>query len=244
MITLTAFAGAVLIRGLLLGFDNATSLSATYFPAFIVATLYAGPRWGWGSLLITMVIGALGATTVAATISRDAVIAQFGLSGAATVLVAAGLREALLRLDEATAAEAKVKANLAATEARFRNLADSAPVLMWVSKLDGSREFANRAYLEFLGLDYEEALAFDWRSLIHPDDLARIAADEQAAEASGADFVWEARYRRSNGDYQWIRSVSQRRYLPSGELAGYIGVGYDVTDAKRAEADLQRINDL
>ena len=57
LITLTAFAGAVLIRGMLLGFDNATSLSATYFPAFIVATLYAGPRWGWGSLLVTMVIG-------------------------------------------------------------------------------------------------------------------------------------------------------------------------------------------
>ncbi|HEY2753861.1 ATP-binding protein [Phenylobacterium sp.] len=244
LITLTAFAGAVLIRGLLLGFDNATGLSATYFPALIVATLYAGPRWGWGSLIITMVIGFFGATTVASTLSRDAVILQFGLSGAATVLVAAGLREALLRLDEATAAAAKIQANLAATEARFRTLADSAPVLMWVSNPDGTREFANRAYLEFLGLDYETALSLDWRSMIHADDLGRIALQEASAEASGGDFVWEARYRRSDGEYPWIRSVSQRRYLPNGELAGYIGVGYDITDAKRAQADLRRINDL
>ncbi|WP_372784172.1 ATP-binding protein [Phenylobacterium sp.] len=244
LITLTAFAGAILIRGLLLGFDNAWGLSATYFPAFIVATLYAGPRWGWASLIVTIVIGFFGATITVSTVSRDAVIIQFALSGVATVLVAAALREALLRLDEAKAAEAAVQADLVATEARFRVLADSAPVLMWVSDLTGAREFVNRAYLDFLGLDYDTALGFDWRGLIHPDDLDRIAAEERTALTTGGDFIWEARYRRSNGEHPWIRSVSQRRYLPTGELTGYIGVGYDISDAKRAEADLKRINDL
>ena len=65
--------------------------------------------------------------------------------------MAAALRETLLRLEEAKTAEAKVLADLATTEARFRNLADSAPVLMWVSRLDGTREFANRAYVDFAG---------------------------------------------------------------------------------------------
>jgi PAS domain S-box-containing protein len=149
-----------------------------------------------------------------------------------------------LRLDEAKAAEAQVQVDLLVTEARFRTLADSAPVLMWVSKLDGSREFANRAYCEFLGLDYEAALSCDWRGLVHPDDLERIAAEEGLSETTGRDFVWEARYRRANGEYPWIRSISKRRFLPTGELIGYIGVGYDITEAKRAEADLKRINDL
>ena len=49
------------------------------------------------------------------------------------------------------------------SEARFRLIANSAPVPMWVSKLDGTRGFANQAYLDFLGLDYENALVFDWR---------------------------------------------------------------------------------
>ena len=218
--------------------------SATYFPAFIIATLYAGPRFGWGSLIAVMVAGYFGPNSVVSTISRDAVLAQFGLSGVATVLVAGALREALLRLDEAKAAEALGRANLIATEQRFQILADSAPVLMWLSKVDGTREFVNRAYVEFLGLDYEAALGFDWRALIHPDDLDRMAAEEAASVANGGDFIWEARYRRANGEYPWIRSVSQRRFTPDGKLSGYIGVGYDISDAKRAQADLTRINDL
>jgi PAS domain S-box-containing protein len=171
-------------------------------------------------------------------------IVQFALSGVATVIVAAALRETLLRLEESKAAQAKVQADLIATESRFRLLADSAPVLMWLSNLDGTREFVNRAYIEFLGLDDAQALAFDWRSLIHPDDLARIAADEAKNLSEGGDFIWEARFRRGNGEYPWIRSVSQRRYTADGALAGFIGVGYDVSDAKRAQADLTRINDL
>jgi PAS domain S-box-containing protein len=244
LITLGAFTGAVLIRGLMLGFSNATGLSATFFPAFILATLYAGALWGWGSLIVVILVGYFGNTVVAPSISRDMLIIQFAISGVATVMVAAALRETLLRLEESKAAEAKVQADLIATESRFRLLADSAPVLMWLSNLDGTREFVNRAYLDFLGLDYDQGLSFDWRSLIHPDDLERIAADEAKNLAARGDFIWEARYRRGNGDYPWIRSVSQRRLAPDGELIGFIGVGYDISDAKRAQADLTRINDL
>jgi PAS domain S-box-containing protein len=245
LITLGAFAAAIALRVALVGGGlGATGLSASYFPAFILATLYAGSRWGWASLIVVMVLGYFNTNTIASNISRDGIMVQFGLSGVATVLVAAGLREALLRLDESKAAEAKARMDILATETRFRLLADSAPVLMWLSNVDGTREFVNRAYLQFLGLDHEAALAFDWRALIHPDDLQRIAADEARTLAAGGDFIWEARYRRANGDYPWIRSVSQRRYGPDGELIGYVGVGYDISDSRRAQADLTRINDL
>src|SRR5579862_5522540 len=90
-ITVVAFAAAVLIRGLMLGFSNATGLSATYFPALIIATLYAGPRWGWGSLIAVLVTGYFGANTVVPTISFTMVMLQFALSGVATVLVAGAL---------------------------------------------------------------------------------------------------------------------------------------------------------
>ena len=88
-----------------------------------------------------------------------------------------------------------------------------------------------------------ERAELEWRDLIHPDDLDRIARDE--AQAAGrATFVWEARYRARDGDWRWIRSISQSRYSPDGELIGYIGVGYDITEAKQAAGDLTRINDL
>jgi PAS domain S-box-containing protein len=243
LLTLTAYAAAILIR-VAFGTGSPFGLSATYFPAFILTTLFAGPRWGWASLIITMVVGYISTDTIAPNVSRDGIIIQYGMSAAATLLVAAGLRESLLRLEEAKVVQARAQADLIATEQRFRTLADSAPVLMWISKIDGSREFVNRAYLQFLSLDYDTAMGFDWRALIHPDDLERMAADEAASVASGGDFIWEARYRRANGEYPWIRSISQRRFSPDGELTGYIGVGYDITDAKRAQADLTRINDL
>ncbi|MFC3079775.1 PAS domain-containing protein [Phenylobacterium terrae] len=130
------------------------------------------------------------------------------------------------------------------SEARFRALADSAPVLMWLTRKDGRREFANKAYVDFLGESYEDALAFDWRKRLHPDDLDRILAEQRAGEASRRQFALEARYRRADGEYRWIRSISQPRYAPSGEFEGFIGIGFDLSDAKRAEADLKRINEL
>jgi PAS domain S-box-containing protein len=130
------------------------------------------------------------------------------------------------------------------SETRFHRLADSAPALMWVSRRDGRREFVNRSYLEFLGESYEEAVAFDWRQRLHPDDVERIQREQSAGEASLQRFSLEARYLRADGEYRWIRSVSKPRYASSGEFEGFIGIGFDVTDGKRAENDLKRINEL
>jgi PAS domain S-box-containing protein len=245
LISAGAVAAAILVRGASLGFDNASGLSVTYMPAFILITLYAGPRWAWLTFVVAMAIGLATRTPVPSGMSRAGVVFMYALSGGLSIVVAAGLREAVLRLSESQAAEAKVRADLEVTEARFRTLADSAPVLMWVSKLGGGREFVNRAYVEFVGVPYEKALELEWRSFIHPEDLPRIAAEERETEAAGGgDFVWEARYRRADGAWRWIRSISQRRYAPDGELTGYIGVGYDVTEGRQAQADLRRINDL
>ncbi|MBA4095037.1 MAG: hybrid sensor histidine kinase/response regulator, partial [Candidatus Accumulibacter sp.] len=131
------------------------------------------------------------------------------------------------------------EAALRESEARFRLIADSAPVPMWMTRLDRTREFANRAYVEFLGLPYEEALAFDWRHIIHPDDIARIYAEQVGNEAALKPFTLEARYRNAAGHYRWIRSESQPRWDANGEHAGFVGVAYDVTIAKQSELELQ-----
>jgi len=129
------------------------------------------------------------------------------------------------------------------SEARFRLIANSAPVPMWVSKLDRTRGFANQAYLDFLGMGYEEALAFDWRKILHPDDLDRIVKESVAGETSLKPFVLEARYRRADGAWRWMRSESQPRWDPAGKHIGFIGVAHDITTAKEAENDLRRLNE-
>ena len=127
------------------------------------------------------------------------------------------------------------------SEARFRRIANNAPALMWVTRLDRTRDFVNDAYMEFLGTDDREyARTYDWRVGIHPDDVDRIVAESLAGEASLKTFALEGRFRRGDGSYRWLKSVSSPRLGPDGQLIGFIGVATDITLAKEAELQLRR----
>src|SRR5882724_57891 len=136
------------------------------------------------------------------------------------------------------------QATLRESEERFRLIADSAPVPIWVTKLDRTRSFANQAYLDFLGLPFEEAIVFDWRKRLHPDDQQRIVQESIAGEASLKPFVLEARYQNASGEWRWLRSESQPRWDPTGAHIGFIGVAHDITAAKQAEHDLRQLNEI
>jgi PAS domain S-box-containing protein len=128
--------------------------------------------------------------------------------------------------------DASAEERLRESEERFRLIADSAPVPIWVTKLDRTRSFVNRAYVDYLGISYEQAVHYDWRSIIHPDDQERVLAESVAGEASLERFVLEARFRRADGEWRWLRSVSQPRWGPGGEHIGFIGVAHDITEWK------------
>ena len=129
------------------------------------------------------------------------------------------------------------------SEERFRLIANSAPVPMWVSRLDGNRAFVNQACMDFLGLGYDDCLVFDWRNALHPDDLQRILGEQTAGEGSRRPFALEARYRRADGQWRWLRSQSQPRWGADGEHVGFIGVAHDITVAKQAEIELRGLNE-
>ena len=106
---------------------------------------------------------------------------------------------------------------------------------MWLTGLDRERRFVNRAYLAFLGVDYQQALAFDWRTILHPDDHDRIVAESIAGEASLKPFSLEARYARGDGQWRWLHSVSQPSFDAQGHHNGFIGVVFDLTETRAAE---------
>ncbi len=124
------------------------------------------------------------------------------------------------------------------SEQRFRAIADTAPVLIWVTRQDGGRSFVNQAYVDFYGAGYEAARDLDWRAMIHPDDQARIRAESVAGEASNAPFSLEARYRRHDGEWRWLKSFSRPRFSGS-EAVGFVGVAFDVTETRAAQAKLE-----
>ena len=129
------------------------------------------------------------------------------------------------------------------SEARFRAIANSAPVLIWVTGANGMREFVNQAYLDYFGGSYAEALAYDWRRALHPDDLPRILNTAPTVDPRTTTVEVEARFRRADGRWRWLQAKSQPRWSIDGEHVGFIGVAYDITDAKRGQRALARINE-
>src|SRR3954469_14911936 len=157
---------------------------------------------------------------------------------------ASGRALRLVGADCDVTAQALAQATLRESEERFRLIADSAPVPVWGTKLDRTRSFANQAYLDFLGLPFEQAIVFNWRERLHPDDQQRVVQESIAGEASLKPFVLEARSQRADGEWRWLRSESQPRWDPTGNHIGFIGVAHDITAAKQAEHDLRQLNDL
>jgi PAS domain S-box-containing protein len=149
----------------------------------------------------------------------------------------AGIIMVIQDITEARAAEIALRES----EARFRRIADSAPTPVWVTRLDRSRDFVNDAYAEFLGVDREAARLFDWSTIIHPDDHDRIVATSIAGQERGEAFELTGRYRRHDGEYRWMHTVSQPRHDADGRVVGFIGVASDITLAKQAELDLRRL---
>ena len=124
------------------------------------------------------------------------------------------------------------------SEARFRAMADSAPVPAWVTGPDGI-EFANQAFAEYAGRPSEQLTGQVWTEIIHPDDLAGVAARRAAAWEKGEPYGFEARFRRGDGEWRWLMVSSRPRRDPDGTLLGYVGMAVDLTDIHAATEALR-----
>jgi PAS domain S-box-containing protein len=124
------------------------------------------------------------------------------------------------------------------SEARFRAVADSAPAPIWVTSRSGI-EFVNHALAEFAGRDAAGLLGEAWTTLVHPDDLEEVRALRDRAWQAGEPYAFEARFLRHDGEWRWLRVSTRPRDHGDGPFLGYVGMAIDVTDARRAEADLR-----
>jgi PAS domain S-box-containing protein len=124
---------------------------------------------------------------------------------------------------------------------RFRELADSAPVLMWATGPDLACTFFNASYLRFTGRRMEDELGEGWRDLVHPDDLAII--DRADARAADGNAPFEARYRlrRHDGVYRWMHDSGIPVFDAEGRFAGLAGGMVDLHDLIEREVMLDGI---
>lgn len=129
--------------------------------------------------------------------------------------------------------------SLQESEQRFRTIADSAPVLIWVND-DSGCVFVNRPYLDFLGLSHRtDVRGYDWAAYVHEQDRdAYLQAYKDAMEVRGP-FRARFRFRRHDGEYRWLQTVGVPRLDGSGNLLGYTGSSYDVHDEQIAATALR-----
>ncbi len=140
----------------------------------------------------------------------------------------------LVDIDELKQGEAALRES----EARFRIVADTAPIMIWMSGPDRRCTYLNKADLEFRGRGLEQELGEGWFEALHPDDRVRCLGTYVSAFDARRPFEVEYRLRRHDGEYRWILDIGRPRMTPGG-FEGYIGSCIDITETKRAEAALR-----
>jgi two-component system, LuxR family, sensor kinase FixL len=121
------------------------------------------------------------------------------------------------------------------SEAWFRLLADTVPVMVWTSGTDMLCDFFNEPWLAFTGRTLEQENGNGWSQGVHPDDLAACLQTYSASFQARRPFTMEYRLRRADGEYRWLLDHGVPRYTPDGRFAGYIGSCIDLTERRQAE---------
>ena len=127
------------------------------------------------------------------------------------------------------------------SERRFRLVADSAPVMIWMSGLDKGLTYFNRPWLDFTGLS-EADLQGGLARIIHPEDYSRCHDIYCRGFDQRQAFTKECRLKRHDGQYRWMLDIGVPRFNEDGSFAGYVGSCVDITEQKLAEEALTSIS--
>jgi PAS domain S-box-containing protein len=125
------------------------------------------------------------------------------------------------------------------SEARFRQLADAMPQIVWVTRPDGYHEYYNRRWYDYTGLTPEESIGFGWSLPLHPEDRRRSLERWDLACRSGEPYEIEYRFRAADGSYRWFLGRALPVRDESGRVTRWFGTCTDVDDQRRAREALQ-----
>lgn len=124
------------------------------------------------------------------------------------------------------------------SEARFRNMADNAPVMMWVVDATGFCTYLNTRWYDYTGQTPEIAEGYGWLDATHPDDRQRSEGIFLNALKDRAPFKLEYRLLRKDGVYRWAIDAAEPRFDLDGTFLGYVGSVMDIDERHEMESDL------
>lgn len=128
------------------------------------------------------------------------------------------------------------------SEERFRLVANTAPVMIWMAGTDKLCSYFNLPWLTFTGRTHNAEIGNGWDEGVHPEDLPACLKTYEHAFLRQEPFEREYRLRRYDGEYRWVFDLGVPRFNPDGSFAGYIGSCIDVTERKEAEEVLSTVS--
>jgi PAS domain S-box-containing protein len=138
----------------------------------------------------------------------------------------------------------RLEAQLAASEVRFRVIAEKSPVMIWRTDAEGRCDYVNETWCAFRGLGPAHHYGEGWANLIHPEDRPDVLGAFRDALARRAPFEASYRVRRADGPYRWVSNQATPLYAPDGELLGYLGSCLDITPRIELEQALKRQREI
>lgn len=169
---------------------------------------------------------------------RDLLISYYPLKDFDGMVL--GVNVTALDITERKQAESRLRES----EAKFRLMADSAPVMIWMSGADKVCNFFNKGWLDFTGRTIEQEMENGWAEGIHPEDFDHCLETYVEAFNDRCEFKVEYRLRRHDGQYRWILNHGVPRFNLNGTLGGYIGSCMDIHERKEAEEALRSIEEF
>jgi PAS domain S-box-containing protein len=138
-------------------------------------------------------------------------------------------------LEKEIAERKRGEASLRESEERFRGIADSSPVMIWMTDAEGRCVYVSKPWLDFTGRAMEDELGSGWEDRIHPEDRASGVETIRAALKERGPFKVELRMRRGDGEFRWILDHGVPRATPDGTFLGHIGTCFDFSERRAIE---------
>jgi len=135
-------------------------------------------------------------------------------------------------------------AEMQKSESKLRQVIDAIPAMAWSAHPDGTGEFFNKHYLDYVGLPAEHVMDWGWTAAVHPDDLENLSLTWQQMRESETPGEGEVRLRRHDGEYRWFLFRANPVRDESGRVIKWYGMNIDITERKLALESLQANQEL
>jgi len=135
-------------------------------------------------------------------------------------------------------------AEMQKSESKLRQVIDAIPAMAWSAHPDGTGEFFNKHYLDYVGLPAEHVMDWGWTAAVHPDDLENLSLTWRQMRESETPGEGEVRLRRHDGEYRWFLFRANPVRDESGRVIKWYGMNIDITERKLALESLQANQEL